>query len=241
LPGESIPEAVFFKSLFLKKDNQQEIISFESSNDFKFYENEINEAIEFSLTEEQINEIISLSDEELLYEDIDEDNEETEESEINPEANIEMNEFFIKNNVGEKWDEQIDLLKNLYKRDDLFLTILSHYSGDFATFGEDNKHFILNFINDEIKNAQMSGDLENLNFALVIRQFTKIFYKNKTPEKRVAMCILNQDGIHPISKKDALKSSLTHPETGEKLKKEKGVHHISFQEMMKTLNLKSEM
>ncbi len=235
-PEESMPEFVFFKSLFLEKDNEQKIVNFESSDDFRFYENEINDAIEFSLTEEKINEISSLSDEEILLEYIDEDNEEIENYEIDSESNIEMNEFFIKNNVGEKWNKQIELLKKLYEREDLFLTILSHYSGDFATFGEDNKHFILNFINDEIKYALISEELENLNFSLVIRQSTKIFHNNKTPEKRVAMCILNQDGIHPISKKDALKSSLVHPETGEKLKKEKGVHYVSFEEMMRTLN-----
>lgn len=139
-------------------------------------------------------------------------------------------------NTESKWEKQLNLLKEFSQRDDMYVTIVSPY--DSGTFGEDNNQYILSFVNQQFKNAQMNGDkLEDVFFSVVIRQFTNIKNPNNISQKRVAICMLKYDNIYPASQKQTIDALTICAETGKPLKPEKGVTYIGFEEMLDYLNI----
>jgi hypothetical protein len=212
-----------------EEDNIDIINSFSNSKEYLKYEYEVNEEIDIN------------SHEELKYEDFDDSDffEEANDSEVDPDTMVSINKGFIKLIVKEEWKEQLYFIKELYKRDDVFISIVSSQRESFGTFGQDNKEHIFSFIKDEMKEAQFHNSLKNedFGFILTIRQFTKVMHKPEVPMKRVAMCFMNNDGIYPISKKETMDASLTCVKTGSKLNKEKDVQYIRFQKMLGHLDI----
>lgn len=155
---------------------------------------------------------------------------------IELETVLKMNEKFIQNIVDEEWDSQIYLFREISKRNDLYTTILS-FDGTQGTFANDNKEHLLNFIKEQFKKAKDNNCIDKLFFSVAIRQFTDKKMSNGIPEKNVAMCAINKDGIIPFSKKEALEYSTTCYKTGKRLPKEKGVNYCSFNRMLENLNL----
>lgn len=135
-----------------------------------------------------------------------------------------------------KWKNQLDFLKLLNERDDLYLTLMSPY--ETGTFAADNKQFLLSFVNQQFKNFQANDEpLDKLFFSIVIRQFTNIKHSSKIPQKRLAMCLVTSNGVVPISKEDNILASTTNASNGTKLAPEKGVTYISFDDMLGYLNI----
>lgn len=149
---------------------------------------------------------------------------------------IEMHYNFANTESNGLWMAQLQFLKLLVERDDLFITINS--PDEVGTFAHDNKQYLLAFINNEFKKENMvNNNLENLIFAVVIRQFTDEKNKRNIPKKKIAMCCLKQNGVYPIKAKDALFAATTDFQTGNKIAKEKDVDYIDFTEMLKILNI----
>lgn len=137
------------------------------------------------------------------------------------------------------WTAQLQFLKLLVERDDLYITINS--PDEVGVFANDNKQYLLSFINNEFKKENMVNDnLNNLILAVVIRQFTDELTDRNLPKKRIAMCCLKQNGVYPIKAKDALLAATTDFQTGNKIAKEDDVEYIDFKEMLKHLNMPVE-
>lgn len=149
---------------------------------------------------------------------------------------INMNYSFANQSSKEKWIQQLTFLKELSLRDDLYITITGKYNT--GTFAQDNNEYILSFINQQFKEANANDDnIEDLVFSVVIRQFTKIKNNKGIPQKRVAICIMKQDGIYPVSKEQTISASTTCYKTGKSLKPEKGVTYIGFEQMLEYLKI----
>jgi hypothetical protein len=137
------------------------------------------------------------------------------------------------------WTAQLQFLKLLTDREDLYITINS--PDEVGTFANDNKQYLLSFIYNEFKKENMVNDnLDRLIFAVVIRQFTEELTNRNIPKKRVAMCCLKQNGVYPIKAKDALLAATTDFQTGNKIAKEDDVEYIDFKEMLQYLNIPIE-
>jgi hypothetical protein len=229
-------------------ENPDLIESFCDFNDFSLNDMEDLEPIENDVPEfitrvifHNCFEIVSVDDERFdfdpdnIFEDDDSDGSE----EINPDFYMTASSQYIiaNSNHPDDWAKTIDLLEQLYQRNDLFITIMSTLTEYAATFSNDNKHYMLSFINNQIKNAQLKGVYDDLGFSIVIRQFTKIKKSQGIPEKRVGMALLKKSHIHPLSKEDALSAMTQDPFTGQNQPKEEGVNCKSFQDMLKFLNI----
>lgn len=155
---------------------------------------------------------------------------------MNKNALIDINYSFANQNSNQKWTKQLNFLKELSLRDDLYITINCEY--DSGTFANDNNEYLLSFVNQQFKEAYSNDNgLEDLLFSIVVRQFTKIKNDNEIPQKRVAICIIKQDGIYSINKEDTIAACTTCHQTGKPLKPEKGVTYIGFDQMLKYLEI----
>ena len=200
------------------EDYLMEIETFKNSKRYSYYKDDISNIIE-EYEEEEF--------EEESYDSIDSD------------SLVSLYSAQILNYTQGKWKEQLNFLKKLYERDDLFLSIL-HTNDSYGTFGNDNKQYLLSFIKQEIIDALENNTFDNKKFGFImtIRQFTNIMHKPNIPVKRVSMCYINNDGIFPISKKDIIIANSTCAMTGKKIKKEEGVQYVGFEKMLDYLNIK---
>lgn len=149
---------------------------------------------------------------------------------------ININYSFANQSSNEKWTQQLKFLKELSLRDDLYITINSNY--DIGKFANDNNEHLLSFMNQQFKISQANDcPLEDLIFSVVVRQFTNIKNNKNIPQKRVAICVLKQDGIYPVSKEQTISACTTCHKTGKLLKPEKGVTYIGFQKMLEYLGI----
>lgn len=216
---ESLSKSTFFSCPIINSDEfKDEITEFLKSSFYSDFEESINIAIELK---------------DCLSENIDDLNFENEECD----SNIILETVLIPS-LGERWKEQLDLLKYFKNRTDLKLTVSCIEINKTVQFDQENKENLFEFIEYCLIVAENNG-IEKLTLSVIIRYFTDVYIDKSTPEKYVGACILNDHGIFGLSKKDIMMASLTCAETGKKLKQEKNVSYMSFDDLFQRLK-KSE-
>lgn len=212
---ERLSKSTFFSCPIVNSsDYKNEIIDFLNSDCYSYFEQSISIAI-------------GLKD--CLSSIIDDFN-----TEYNQQDSDVILETVLKPLLGEKWKEQLNLLKYFIDRTDLKLTVSSIELNEIGEFGQDNKNKLFEFIEYCLMKAE-NHKIDKLTFSVIVRQFTDIFIEKTIPEKYVGACVLNEHGIFPLSKKDIMMASLICAETGKKLKKEKTVTYMSFNNLFQEL------
>ena len=234
---ESVINSVIEDFLSDKENKKIDFIEFCNSEDYLMEIETFKNSKRYSYYKEDISNIIE--EYEYEYEEEEEEFEEESNDSIDSDSLVSLYSAQILNYTQGKWKEQVNFLKKLYERDDLFLTIV-HTNDSYGTFGNDNKQYLLSFIKQEIIEALENNTFDNKKFGFImtIRQFTNIMHKPNIPVKRVSMCYINNDGIFPISKKDIIIANSTCAITGKKIKKEEGVQFVGFENMLGYLNIK---
>ena len=237
VPSDIIDE-VLKGNLSEENVNENSFMEYSPEADNSDLLKDFKNGVKYETYEYEINNVIELSKEE----DFDYNVGDAEECEdVDPDMLVSLYSAQMGELTKGKWSEQLSFFKDLYDREDLFISVVPTHNEDYGTFGQDNKEFLFSFVKNHIKEGIEEGAFEEQNFGFIftIRQFTNIMHKPNVPVKRVAMCCVNSAGIFPISKKETTEANMTCAETGRKLKKEQGVHFVGFQKMMDYLDISS--
>lgn len=144
-----------------------------------------------------------------------------------------LTEEIIKQNLIHKNDfyDAINIIKELYKIDDIYVTIINNMNMEIGEFDENNKQYMLSYLNNQIEDLNNSKQYDSLRFSILVKKYIDNF------ENIVAMGIFDKNYVYSLPKKHAIEFNSKCLHTGIKFKKDKKTIYKNLKDLFIILEI----